>query len=129
MKDGPGIARIAALIGDPARANMLSALMAGKALTAGELAREAGVGLPTASAHLGKLEGGGLVVAHRQGQHKYLALAGAEVASALEALMGPAAGRGQLRTRTGRATPRSGGRGSATTTSPARWGSRPTRAS
>ncbi|MDH3262503.1 MAG: winged helix-turn-helix domain-containing protein [Paracoccaceae bacterium] len=101
MKDGPDIAAIAALIGDPARANMLTALMSGKALTAGELAREAGVGLPTASAHLAKLERGGLVVAQRQGRHKYFALAGAEVASALEALMGLAAGKGQLRTRTG----------------------------
>ncbi len=101
MKDGPDIAMVAALIGDPARANMLTALMSGKALTAGELAREAGVGLPTASAHLGKLEGGGLIAARRQGRHKYFALAGAEVAAALEALMGLAAGKGQLRTRTG----------------------------
>ena len=43
MKDGPDIARIASLIGDPARANMLTALMAGRALTATELAHEAGV--------------------------------------------------------------------------------------
>ncbi|WP_299553406.1 hypothetical protein [uncultured Tateyamaria sp.] len=43
MKEGPDIARIAALIGDPARPNMLSALMSGKALTAAELAADAGV--------------------------------------------------------------------------------------
>lgn len=55
MKDGPDIARIAALIGDPARANILTALMSGKALTASELALEAGVTLPTASSHLTKL--------------------------------------------------------------------------
>jgi hypothetical protein len=42
MKEGPDITRIAALIGDPARANMLTALMSGKALTASELAEEAG---------------------------------------------------------------------------------------
>lgn len=42
MKEGPDIARIAALIGDPARANMLTALMSGKALTVSELAEEAG---------------------------------------------------------------------------------------
>ena len=49
MKDGPDIARIAALIGDPARANMLTALMSGKALTATELSQEAGITLQTAS--------------------------------------------------------------------------------
>ncbi|WP_304169915.1 helix-turn-helix domain-containing protein, partial [Phenylobacterium aquaticum] len=52
MKLGPDIARIAALLGDPARANMMSALMGGEALTAGELAREGGVTAQTASAHL-----------------------------------------------------------------------------
>ena len=60
MKEGPDIARIAALIGDPARANILGALMSGKALTATELAHEAGVTVQTASAHLAKLEAGGL---------------------------------------------------------------------
>jgi hypothetical protein len=43
MKDGPSIAPIAALVGDPGRANMLGALLSGKALTASELANEAGV--------------------------------------------------------------------------------------
>ncbi len=46
MRDGPDIATIASLLGDPGRANMLTALMAGQALTAGELAREAGVTAP-----------------------------------------------------------------------------------
>lgn len=101
MKEGPDIARVATLIGDPARANMLTALMAGKALTASELAREAGIGAPTASSHLAKLESGGLVVQRRQGRHKYVALAGDEVARVLEALMGLAAGTGHLRSRTG----------------------------
>ena len=54
MRDGPDIARTAALIGYPARANMLTALMTGKALTAGELAAQAGVTLQTASSHLAK---------------------------------------------------------------------------
>ncbi len=49
MKEGPDIAHIAALIGDPARANMLTALMSGKALTVSELAEEAGVTIQTAS--------------------------------------------------------------------------------
>ncbi|TIR87892.1 MAG: helix-turn-helix transcriptional regulator, partial [Mesorhizobium sp.] len=55
MREGPDIARIASLVGDPARANMLNALMGGTALTASELALEAGVSLPTASSHLSKL--------------------------------------------------------------------------
>lgn len=101
MKEGPDISRVAALIGDPARANMLTALMAGKALTAGELAREAGVSLPTASAHLARLTEGGLLAVRPQGRHRYYELAGAGVGTALEALMGLAAGRGHLRTRTG----------------------------
>lgn len=101
MKDGPDIARIAALIGDPARANMLSALMSGKALTASELAGEAGIGLPTASAHLARLEEGGLLAIRRQGRHRYAALAGPDVAHLLETLMGFAAARGHLRHRTG----------------------------
>ena len=101
MKEGPDIARIAALIGDPARANMLTALMTGKALTATELAAEAGVTLQTASGHLAKLLDGQLVQVRKQGRHKYFALAHADVGAALEALMGLAAGQGKLRTRTG----------------------------
>lgn len=101
MKDGPDIARMAALIGDPGRANMLAALMSGKALTAGELAAEAGVTKQTASAHLAKLGDGGLVAREVQGRHHYFRLAGEEVAASLEALMGLAAAKGQLRTRTG----------------------------
>ena len=101
MKEGPDIARIASLIGDPARANMLSALMTGHALTAGELAREAGVTVQTASTHLARLRDGGLIEERKQGRHKYLSLAGPEVAAALEALTGLAAGAGHLRTRPG----------------------------
>ncbi|MDK3016632.1 ArsR/SmtB family transcription factor [Pseudodonghicola flavimaris] len=101
MKEGPDIARIAALIGDPARANILTALMSGKALTASELAAEAGVGLPTASSHLRKLEDSGLIRLRKSGRHRYFTLSGEEVAQVLEALMGLAAGRGHLRSRTG----------------------------
>jgi DNA-binding transcriptional ArsR family regulator len=71
MREGPDISRISSLIGDPARASMLTALMAGKALTASELAREAGVTVQTASSHLGKLERGGLLRLRKQGRHKY----------------------------------------------------------
>ncbi|MEM6846845.1 MAG: winged helix-turn-helix domain-containing protein [Pseudomonadota bacterium] len=101
MKEGPNIARIAALIGDPARANILSALMAGKALTASELAEEAGVTPQTASSHLAKLEAGALVEPRKQGRHKYFALASDDVAALLESLDGVAAARGLTRTRTG----------------------------
>jgi DNA-binding transcriptional ArsR family regulator len=101
MKDGPDIARLGSLIGDPARSNMLTALMAGKALTASELAREAGVTQQTASSHLRRLEDGGLIIPRKQGRNKYFALAGESVAHALEALMGLAIGVGHVRTRTG----------------------------
>jgi len=101
MKEGPDIAHVAALIGDPARANMLTALMSGKALTASELAGEAGVTLQTASAHLSKLDRGGLLRPRKQGRHKYFSLASDEVAQVLEGLMGLAASNGHLRTRTG----------------------------
>ena len=77
---------VASLVGDPARANMLTALMTGRALTATELAHQAGITPQTASAHLGKLETGGLIEQEKQGRHRYYRLAGHEVASALEAL-------------------------------------------
>ena len=101
MKEGPDISRIAALIGDPARANILTALMSGKALTATELAGEAGVTLQTASAHLSKLEAAEMIACRKSGRHKYFTLGGDDVGHALEALMGLAAGAGHLRTRTG----------------------------
>ncbi|MCK0094034.1 winged helix-turn-helix domain-containing protein [Yoonia sp. F2084L] len=101
MREGPDIARVATLIGDPARANMLTALMTGKALTASELAAEAGVTVQTASTHLAKLLDGELLQMRKQGRHKYFALAHADVAATIEALMGLAAGQGATRTRTG----------------------------
>lgn len=101
MKHGPDIAQIAALIGDPARANILTALMAGHALTATELAAEAGVTAQTASAHLAKLEQGGLLQTRKQGRHKYASLASEDVARVLESLMGLAAKTGQLRSKPG----------------------------
>ncbi|SDH52142.1 ArsR/SmtB family transcription factor [Alloyangia pacifica] len=101
MREGPDIAHIAALIGDPARANMLTALMSGKALTVSELAEEAGVTIQTASSHLSKLDEGGLLRPRKQGRHKYFSLASDEVAHVLEGLMGLAAGSGYRRKRTG----------------------------
>ncbi|MEO0362447.1 MAG: winged helix-turn-helix domain-containing protein, partial [Pseudomonadota bacterium] len=101
MKEGPDIAALAGLIGDPARANMLAALMSGRALTATELAAEAGVTAQTTSAHLKKLTEGGLVAARKQGRHRYFALASDEVGGVLEGLMGLAAGQRRLRARPG----------------------------
>ncbi len=101
MKDGPLIASVAALLGDPARANMLTALMDGRALTVTELAGAANVALPTASGHLSKLEAGGLLCAEKQGRHRYFRLAGTDVADVLEGLMGLAQRTGAVRVRTG----------------------------
>lgn len=101
MKNGPDIARLAALIGDPARANMLLALMSGAALTVTELGQEAGVGVSTASAHLARLQDGALVSMRKSGRHKYFKLASDEVASLLEHMMGLAASGGHMRSRPG----------------------------
>lgn len=79
---------IAAVAGEPARASMLAALMGGKALTATELALEAGVAPSTASSHLARLERAGLIEIAQQGRHRYFRLAGADVADILERLMG-----------------------------------------
>jgi DNA-binding transcriptional ArsR family regulator len=76
----------ALLLAEPARAAMLTALMDDRPLAAGELARLAGVSPATASAHLARLLGGGLVTVVSQGRHRYYRLAGPEVAAALEAL-------------------------------------------
>lgn len=101
MKEGPDISQLAALIGDPARANILTALMSGKALTAGELATEAGITPATASSHLAKLSEAALIWPRKQGRHRYYALRDAQVAHTLEALAGLAASKGHLRSRPG----------------------------
>jgi DNA-binding transcriptional ArsR family regulator len=101
MKVGPDIAMVAALVGDPARANMLTALMTGRALTASELAQEAGITPQTASSHLAKLEGGRLIEPEKQGRHRYYRLTDPDVAGVLEGLAGLAARAGHMRVRTG----------------------------
>lgn len=85
------IAPVAALLADSTRAAMLTALLDGRALAAGELARLAGVSAPTASSHLARLRSGGLVTVVSAGRHRYYRLAGPEVAGALEVLarLGP----------------------------------------
>ena len=82
----PSIAVIGALIGVPARANILSALMDGRAQTATELAYYAGVSPQTTSSHLAKLTGAKLLVAERHGRHRYYRLADPAVADAIEPL-------------------------------------------
>src|SRR6266446_1932560 len=101
MKAGPDIAMVAALVGDPARSNMLTALMTGRALTASELAHQAGITPQTASSHLSKLEAGGLIEPEKQGRHRYYRLTGPDVAGVLEGLAGLAARAGHMRVRTG----------------------------
>ena len=92
---------VAALVGDPARANMLTALMGGRALTASELAQEAGITPQTASSHLARLEAGRLVEPEKQGRHRYYRLTDPDVAGVLEGLAGLAARAGHMRVRTG----------------------------
>jgi len=88
MKDGPSIVRIAALVGDTARAGMLSALMGGEALTATELAHVTNLAKQTASGHLAKLVEAGLLAVEAQGRHRYFRVASPDVAELLEGLTG-----------------------------------------
>ncbi|MFF1680493.1 ArsR/SmtB family transcription factor [Streptomyces sp. NPDC058256] len=83
---GPGLAALAGLIADETRACILLALLDGRAWTAGELARHAGVAASTTSEHLGKLVAGGLLTEERQGRHRYVRLADAGVAQLVEDL-------------------------------------------
>jgi len=106
MKDGPSIARVAALIGDHARAETLAALTGGQALTATELANLAGVTKQTISGHLAKLVDARLVAVESQGRHRYFRLADRDVGELLEKLMGVAYRVGAVRVRTSPREPR-----------------------
>ena len=81
------IAEIAALAGDPARANILTALLDGRAMTATELAYAARVTPQTTSAHLAKLTDAGLITATPSGRHRYFRLASPKVAQMLESIV------------------------------------------
>jgi DNA-binding transcriptional ArsR family regulator len=81
------LAETAALVGEPARASMLMTLMDGRALTASELARAAGITPQTASGHLARLCTAGLLSIQRQGRHHYHRLASPAVAHMLETIM------------------------------------------
>src|SRR3546814_19162789 len=91
VASGNTIAGVASLIGDAARANILSALMGGHALTAGELAPHAGVTAQTTSGPLAKLGGAGVIALGKQSRHRYYRLASPAVAPALPSLMAVAA--------------------------------------
>jgi len=99
MDDDPNIVRVAALIGDRARAGILTALMAGEALTATELAEAVAVTKQTISSHLAKLLDARLVAVEIQGRHRYFRLADRDVAQLLESLMGVAYRSGSVRIR------------------------------
>jgi DNA-binding transcriptional ArsR family regulator len=88
MTEGPNLSKLAALLADPSRAHMLTTLMAGQALTATELADAAGIGRASASAHLAKLQEGGLLRHTPAGRHRYYRLADDDVAEMLEQLLG-----------------------------------------
>lgn len=85
------LASVAALLGDPARASMLQAMMDGRALTASELAHVAGITPQTASSHLARLTSAGLLAMEKQGRHRYHRLATPTMARLLENLMHVAA--------------------------------------
>jgi DNA-binding transcriptional ArsR family regulator len=80
----PDLARLAALLADHTRATFCLSMLDGRAWTAGELARAAGVAASTASEHLDHLVQGGLVTQHRQGRHRYVRLANPRVAELIE---------------------------------------------
>lgn len=101
MKYGPDIAIVAQLLGDPARANMVMALMAGHALSAAELAHQAGVTPPTATGHLNKLVSLGLLKGQKQGRHRFFEISHPDVGEAVEALIAVASRAGHLRSRPG----------------------------
>jgi DNA-binding transcriptional ArsR family regulator len=87
MSNNALFATVAALAGDPARAGMLHALMDGRALTATELARVAGIAPQTASGHLNRMTAAGLLSVEQQGRHRYHRLAAPSVARMLESIM------------------------------------------
>ncbi len=87
MNDDLDLDRLARTIGEPSRIRMLSLLMAGRALTAKELAYGAGVEPATATAHLQRLGADGFIESTAQGRHKYFRLASQQVAQLIESLM------------------------------------------
>lgn len=88
MDDASSLAGWAALLADRTRAAFCLALLDGRAWTVGELARHAGVAVSTASEHADRLVAGGLLAQRKQGRHRYLQLAGPQVAELIETVAG-----------------------------------------
>jgi DNA-binding transcriptional ArsR family regulator len=105
MSSASSLSEIGALMGDPGRVKILTALLDGRALTATELAYTAGVAPATASQHLAKLVAGGLLAVTRQGRNRHFRLASSEVARMLEGMM-VVAGAADAAPAARRATPR-----------------------
>jgi DNA-binding transcriptional ArsR family regulator len=97
MASNAMFAEIAALAGDPARAGMLHALMDGRALSASELARVAGIAPQTATGHLARMTAAGLLRVEKQGRHHYHRLASPAVAQMMESIMRVASDLGATR--------------------------------
>src|SRR5262245_49862424 len=87
MITGPIIAEIAALVGDPARATMVWALLDGRALTASELALAARIKPQTASNHLAKLTAAGVLSVIRSGRHRHFRLASPTVEDMIDGIV------------------------------------------
>jgi DNA-binding transcriptional ArsR family regulator len=92
MDDTPDIPRVARLLADTARTRIVWTLIDGSARPAGELAYQAGISAQSASAHLMKLVGGGLLAVEAQGRHRYFRIANAEVACMIESMAALASG-------------------------------------
>ena len=88
MNRNSDITLVARLLAEPSRAAMMTALLDGRAMPAGDLARIAQVSPQTASGHLRKLLAGGLVHILNQGRHRYYSIATPEIAHAIETLSG-----------------------------------------
>src|SRR5580692_5260282 len=99
MELGPDVALIAGLMGEPARAAILVALVDGRALPAGELAFIGNVAPQTASFHLRKLMDASLIAVEKQGKHSYYRLASESVAATLESIAALAPLKDQVETR------------------------------
>lgn len=95
------VASLGSLLGDPARVNMMIALFDGRSMTAGELASAAGISAQTASNHLSKLVGAGLLRVQQQGRHRYHRIASDEVARLIEQMHVTGAALAQVRPRIG----------------------------
>src|SRR5690606_6461209 len=87
---GATLASMASVLADATRATFLVALLDGRAWTATELARHAGVAPSTATAHLHRLRNSGLITEVRQGRHRYVRLADPATADLVESLVSAA---------------------------------------